>query len=315
VAGFIATASIPWLGKQRNSVGLRFSLLLVILFLLLGKASSYLSVLRMRGLMIPMPLSESRMMEFTWIGVSILASYSMVKLFQHVYHMKTPLSKIVKTIIATSLLSLITISGVSSTLYAIELRSQPSNAISTRELEDLNFLRSYSPERATVLAPSSSAYKIDSFGGMDTVHEHYRPTFFSATKAESLFDLLTHNVYQTSGVPIKYLYVSNSDLNEVRGYQNSLLFNHLTQYLPILLTNEETTIYEIPSFAPPSQSSRLTILIPSSPTETTYHYPLETVSLAQLNYTLSQDFDPKLFTYSTILLPYDPEEINLKAYP
>ena len=313
-AGFITIASIPWLVKHRNSVGLRLPLLFVILFLLLGKASSYLSVLRMSGPMIPMPLAESRIMEFTWIGVSALGSYSIVKFFQHIHHAKTPRSKIAKTIIATSLLSLIAISGISSTFYAVELRSQPSNSIAMRELEDLNFLRSHKFERGAVLAPSSSASKLDSFGGMVTVHEYYRPAFFGATKAESLFDLLTHNIYQTSGFPIRYLFVSNSDLNEVRGYRNSFLFNHLMQYLSILFTNEETTIYEIPPFAPPSQQSNLTIIIPSSPTEMTYLYPLEVVSLAGLNYTVSMEFDSRLFTYSKILFPYDPVEVNLNNY-
>jgi len=314
MAGFIVVASIPWLVKQRNSVGLRFPLLLVILFLLFGKALSYLSILRTQGLMIPMPLAESRVMEFTWVGVSILASYSIVKVFRHVCHMKVSHPKVVKTFLATFTLSLMMITGVSSTLYGIELRSQPTNTTSTQELESIDFFRSNSLKQASVIAPSLSTYKLDSFGGRPTVHQYYRPAFFSAERPESFFDILTHNIYQTSNVPINYLFISNRDLNEIKDYPNSFLFNHLTQYLPILLTNEETAIYEIPPFAPPSQASNLTILIPSSPTEITYLYPLETVSLAQLNYTLSLDFDPKLFTYSTIILTYDPEETNLNNY-
>jgi hypothetical protein len=247
------------------------------------------------------------MVDFTWIGVALLSTPILIDILKWCANTdvnKRQLIRISKKSAITILLIGIILSSYSSTLYNVEIRSMPFLTLTDSELKALDYLQNETPKNVTVLALGYSPNKINDFGGRFPV-EYYQPAIFGADSFEAFLDILINNPYNLyAHFPIKYVWLTNSNISELKKYEKGFFVRHLLNYLPIIYKNDEVTIFEIPSFSPPLEHSDLVVNIDPLATSD-QEIVLEMLSLANLGYSIKLNFEPSTAA-NTIILPNDP---------
>jgi len=292
IALFMAVPVAYQLFRSREFGILKLPIIILLISVSWERALTYLVT---RNMIQFAYFSPVRVVEFTWMGVAILAAPALISILKGVAnsdHTKRKLRWISKKFGTTVLLTMIVIVGSSSTLYNVHTRSTPSITLTDNELQALDFLRNETPSKVTVLALGYSVNKIDTFGGRFPVM-HYEPAIFGADDFEAFIDMIKHNTYELYGhFPIRYFWLSDSDAGEMQKYERGYFIGDLLNYLPVVYANEEVKIFEIPSFFSPSSESDLTV-VKSISNISKQNVLMSAIALAGLNYTLRCDFDLK----------------------
>ncbi|MHA1705201.1 MAG: hypothetical protein ACTSUX_03880 [Promethearchaeota archaeon] len=305
IALFMAIFGAYKLLKAEKFAILKFSFSVIFISVILERIMSYFTVKNIMQLVLFPPM---RIVEFTWIGVSILATPILVDVLRCVSNSegKKGFTSIVKRFCVANVLIMIFIIGFSSTLYNVNIRSTPNIILTDNELKALGFLENNIPVNNSLLALGYSINKINSFGVHYPV-SYYQTAIFGASTFEAFTDIMKYNTYELyAHFPIKYFWLSKSDINELKKYESGYLVGHLLDYLPIVYANDEVVLYEIPSFSPPSQHSS-TIVVAYSPSIFNERYILEMLALANLNYSIVSELEYcSNLAYDFLVLPCDP---------
>jgi len=306
IALFMAVLGAYQLLRIREFKTLKLSLIIILVSVGLERVLSYFITENMMQFVLFSPV---RMVEFTWVGIAMLATPILELLLKQIADKDlakrlTNHSSIRKFSIAGLLIMIIT-SGSSSTLYNVQIRSTPSITLTNSELEALDFLRNEIPPNVTILALGYSVNKINDFGGRYPVM-YYQPAIFGAETFEAFVDIMNYNPYNLyAHFPIKYFWLANSDLNELKKFEKGYFVSYLLNYLPVVYKNDEVTIFNIPSFSTPSEDSDLAVV--TNPSANSNQEPvLEMLSLANLSYLTKLDFESFTSANITRILPTDP---------
>jgi hypothetical protein len=140
--------------------------------------------------------------------------------------------------------------------------SQPTSGegVSELEVDGLNFLRLSVPSNASVLTITARSQYLLSYAGLTEVqtnvnkHSH---TVFGESSPETVFYIL----YQFQ---VKYVFLSSFDKDVLSCdlTYSGFIKEFLLKYLPVVFENSCVTIYQIPEFSPPTESTTA-LLVPA----------------------------------------------------
>jgi len=251
---------------------------------------------------------EDRLTFFIMIPTVMLASYVLLKFGQT---LREHIRSNIKNVIFGSVLSMILVSGFLPSLLAFEAIDynywSSGEKLSNSELDALNFLRLNTPPNGSVLTLTERSNQLLSYAGLFPVQTYVN------RDPSIIFTLSFHEtaIYSLMKSQLKYVYLTPAD--EMKLEQNlsysGFVRDYLLKYLPIPIQNEEVTIYEIPDFSVPTNSS--TALVTSN-LNTGYFkdsagnfFPLIMLALGEIEYSTVLEDDPVRLHYSTLILTHD----------
>ena len=312
IASLLSLIGAYQLFRVNENKVLRFSYGVILISVGLERLMGYFRLMNMLELSF---IDPARMLDFTWVGIAILASPVLEALLGQIssidFTQRLTQREIIRKFSATCLLIMFIVAGFSSTLYSIELRSSTlALKVTKNELNAMDFLRVATPSNATILALGNSVNKINSFSGHYPVM-YYQPAIFGASYFETFADIMKHNTYELYGhSPIRYFWLTSSDKQELESYKDGYFLNYVFKNLPIAYKSEDVTVFALPLFYPPSSNSDL-VVVKSMSNDCLQNLFLTAIALAGLNYTVRYDFDMP-FTVSTLVLPNSLDESVLK---
>lgn len=281
-----------------------------IFFFLAGRLISFININYFN-----IGFNESRVLSFLYIPLAMLASISIMHIFEKItnIHKCQERTHLRKRLISGLIFFIILTSGLLSTLMTIEywtlhIENHPNN-ISFEELSAMEYLRLNTNPAA--LGTNLADYELV-FTFTDVSHQTLQ-TFsgtgsysFYSYKGNILFNakqsdqpLYFFNTYQTN-----YLYLAQRDYEQLSQIPDSFLGQYL-QFFPKSFENEEATIYEIPSLSAPTLNSENAIILPTNHS-TSYPNALLMFAKALYNYTIVLDSDAGLLNRTVLVLPFDP---------
>jgi hypothetical protein len=129
--------------------------------------------------------------------------------------------------------------------------------------------------------------------------------FYDSVQSGRVSYLYLPRQYQVTGYP----YYSPYGVYNVTA---SSFLSDFLDYATPAFNNSVATVYDIPSYSPPSSLSDLVLVQPAirdydlSAAETSYFFPSDILSSAHANYTVFLTGDPNQWAEKTLILPYDP---------
>ena len=197
---------------------------------------------------------EDRLTFFIMIPIVILASFVVLKFGQS---LKEHTGNNVKNVVLGFALLAILILGFLPGLLtneAVDLNYwSAGEKLSSSELDALKFLRLNTPSNSSVLTLTTRSNRLLSYAGLFPVQTYVNrdPSLILAPS------YLETAIYSLMNSQLKYVYLTSADKKELaqNPSYSGFVRDHLLKYLPIAFQNEEVTIYEIPEFSTPVNSS------------------------------------------------------------
>jgi hypothetical protein len=198
---------------------------------------------------------EDRITFFLMIPTVILTSYVLLEFNRTLRrHLKT----IGKNILFGFVLSIVLIMGFLPPLFieeAIDFNywTQPvaGEKLSALELGAFNFLRLNTPPSCSVLTVTARSKYLLSYAGLSEVQ-----TYVNRNPYLIFNPLLPETtLYSLMKSQVKYVYLTSADKKELEQNSGYSAFANLLKYLPISFQNKGATIYELPDFSIPTNSS------------------------------------------------------------
>ena len=259
---------------------------------------------------------EDRVTFFIMIPCTIMASYVVIKIF---YFLKNRLNGF-RYILLGFFLLLIIIPGFLPYLLVNEsvdlgywLAEHGSNSkLTNSEIDSFNFLRLNTPPNCSVLTLTLRSQRLLSYAGLSRlqVYVNRDPSIVLSPRS---FAALLYSLRETQ---LGYIFMTSEDeaiLN--RSYYAGFLGGHLLEYLPVAFRNDKVTIYKLPVFSPPSDSSKIAFVLRRTLNWNDI-FSLSALALSKVNYSIVLDNDPLKWRFSTLILVYDKElnENNINDY-
>lgn len=254
--GFLCIVAFVYiLAKKKNAKDLEFFIVIVLFALILGRGTRLLPV-----------YWEERFLTQLWVGLTVLAAFIFIKFVAYIRSCKIG-GKRKKMFIALMLSSVIICGAADSLLYVEYLThgyAAPGFKLSENELEALTSLRNdYVPDASVLTMTQISRLALLGFGGVggdeQTLspcgYEPYVSEYFSPKHPETVF-------YTLRNTSVLYAFLAKRDVDVLPRYTNSFMANYLVPYLPILVENDEATIYKVPTFNPPTYSAKDAVILP-----------------------------------------------------
>jgi len=208
--------------------------------------------------------------------------------------------------LATMIIGLIVVSGMSSTFLSVEYRSSltEQSPLSNVEMNVASFLFEALKEnsmgspiftisdRSRGVAEFTGSYYVVGTGGRISFSEAYpeRPLL---------------NLYNWSPTP--YILITNSDKPLLSSKYGGYVSSHLLRFIPKVYDDGYSEIYSLPNGTPPSLESKTILVLPGDETNTNYFFAYDVLSLSRYDYTTMLMNDPNIYKGDVIILPYDPQ--------
>jgi len=249
---------------------------------------------------------EKRLTAYFYLASAIIAPIAVVKFFERLHWIS-----IKKTLATAIIVCLITIYGLQSMFIVLEYWNTVSAyRPGQEEMNAVDFL-------ASILHNEKYAYTVTLTGYSDHVLTFSAPPYkltgrqivYTAENPEmTLLSLKAHNLSHA------YLYMHRRDYEVLNRYSGSWLARHLIPLLPTIYKNSEVTIYNVSSVSFPQPNSTTALVVPldgSVDPEEKWLYTYDILSLGEYNYTVVYDLDENVFSYSTLILSFDPPQLNI----
>ena len=253
---------------------------------------------------------EKRFTSYFFLASAIMAPLSVVRIVESI---KANQKKFKNTLIIVTIISIIVVYGVQSSFMVLEYWNIVLGSTyrpSEEEFEAIDFLRK-------VLQKDRYAYTITltgrSYAALAFAAPPYRLTGMQVVSTAvnpemPLLSLKARNLLHA------YLYMHDRDYEVLNEYRQSYLSRHLISMVPAIFKNDEVTIYNVSSVSFPQINSTTALVVPFDsfidPKES-WLYAYDILSLGGYNYTVFYDLDPKLLTYTTVILSFDPPLNNI----
>ncbi|MFX1521806.1 MAG: hypothetical protein ACFFCD_18020, partial [Promethearchaeota archaeon] len=293
--------------REHNDYDFSFFISTLAVLFIVGKIISYINIY-VPPTIIQTGYYERRILEIMFLPISILAGFAVAKIASRKPHAIHGIG--MKRFLSISALVFVLVIFSFSSLLSVEnfsLRAHPwvgstVSSVPDPELEGLNFIKDNASPNSYVLTYSSQSRQTLCLAGVRVPYttRDWLNQFFLSSEPSTFFVSVSN---LKSIAPTDYVYLNSRDLNSIpsSGFFNS----HLSNYLPIAFQNNETLVYNLPDFTPPT-SSNFTIVYPNSQNVSdTLYLPLDALALGSYEYDLQLFGDPNLFNNSNILLPQD----------
>lgn len=198
--------------------------------------------------------------------------------------------------------------GVQSSFLVVENLSVvviPNNQFSDAQLEAAEYMSNIlkHDKRAFTIA-----FTVESYHALSLIGSPYQLTstqiFYTAENPElPLMCLRAHNYSHA------YLYLDNKAISLANENSQSWLITHLLPMLNIVYRNSEVTIYNASSVSFPQSNTTTALVLPLSQSinaQKSSLYAYDLLSMGQYSYTSIYDKDSTIFSYDTLVLPFDP---------
>lgn len=306
VMGLLTLTSLYHLWQDPEKRKLLMPLMALIMFsLIFGKMLTFINInLFYTGYW------EIRLKSYIYLASAVIAPIILVRFFEWIKYR----NNIKRTLIATVVVSLVVVYGLQSTFVTLEywniIVSNDKIVMklsSQEEINAINFLTNIlkKDKYAYIITLSEYSYHISVFS--TPIHRltgEYKQTYLYAKNPEmTLLFMKSHNLSHA------YLYMHKRDYGILNRHSESWLAKHLISMLPIVYRNDEVTIYNVSSVSFPLSNSKTALVIPFDENEELIErwlYANDILSLGEYNYTTIFDLDPKAFSYTTLILPFDP---------
>jgi len=253
--GFLCIVAFVYILAKKKAKDLGFFIVIILFTLILGRGTRLLPV-----------YWEERFLTQLWVGLTVLAAFIFIKFVAYIRSCKIG-EKRKKMLIALILSSVIICGTADSLLYVEYLTlgyAAPGFKVSENELEALTSLRNdYVPESSVLTLTEMSRLALLGFGGVGgdeqalspCGYEPYVSEYFSPTHPETVF-------YTLRNTSVAYVFMIKRDVDILPRYTNSFMANYLVPYLPILVENDEATVYKVPTFNPPTYPAKDAVILP-----------------------------------------------------
>lgn len=199
------------------------------------------------------PLFEAdRYASIICIGASVIAAYGVIRMLKSL----TRTSSLKKTVSIFLLLLVIIPSCLSTAVYYADMSylngHKPS--VTDGELSAFEYIKNNLSSNESVLTFTyASAFKLGTFVGI-SYQSLYPYDVTDTPKNIVTYGLLaTDNpyiiTYMLSTSNTRFIYVGKDDVSLL---ESNSVFNSFLNYLPIVVSNPDATVYEVPKLAPPS---------------------------------------------------------------
>ena len=253
-----------------------------------------------------------RLTQFLWYPVSILSAYFIVKLcFAQKLRNHLPSYKM---FFSGALIVILLLSGTSSRLFLTEYYTLvPRNT--HLDYGSYEFLRQHCEVNESILVLSDwQGYDLAHNTGIQSNHIFSLSVWSTILETKSP-ETLYYFLWQYN---IRFLYVTPADNNLINNLVSggSYLFGHLTQYLPIIYSNE-AKIYNIPALSPPTEYSNLGLFLTTFPARATgsesksISYVFDAVAVSLNNYTLCDENDYSMLNEMKTIILFDRTNVKL----
>lgn len=250
---------------------------------------------------------EERMFELYKIPLAIVSS---IFLSEHVLGRLTKRknTKLLSYLAVVGLVSLILISGMSSTLlgfeyyYKVTVERQPNQ----QELSIIHNLREkvYANGKSIIISPQTPAAYLD-FTGATTIKTESPAAWKSECPEIPLFFIRYKKTTPT------YIYLHKTrDYQLIKRYHGNYLA-HLGKLALVCMENSKVQIKMIKNYSIPTPQSSAALVIPYDNTnlkilnKEQIFYAYDFLSYACFNYTTILSTDKSIKNYKTLILPYD----------
>lgn len=253
---------------------------------------------------------ESRFIPYLLLASSLIAPIAVLKLKSRIDCLLRKHTQ--RVFVSVLLISLLVVSGASTTFLNIEYCSiaanNPSNKPSASEIEALTFLRAVfnkDPDAFLVTITSHSQVNTRFSAPADAYASLYLYAGYGP-------EITLPYLYVHPALSHGYLYMDDRDFEALNsgGYDNRYLAQHLIPMLPIVFENSEVTVYNVSRIAPPLPLSDQILLLPFNARTVVDENQLfcyDMLSQGLYNYTTAFDTDNRIMSASTLLLSFDPK--------
>lgn len=236
---------------------------------------------------------ERRLLPFLFMSCSILSSVYIpdaLDRFKRIFT-RPGMTKIPGEIVSIFMISIIIISGATSTFLAIEYQESNANRnkVSDEETKMLDKFIGFFPN-STVLPLSKRSYNLAEFSDSGWRINDLRAQIWPAVYPE--IPLYFLNIMNGSSIVL----LGNPDLDVItkniryrEGFVNSFLIKNMLAAQGF--ADNSGTIVELPSMSPPSQNSETVLVLPEDLMDGDYRYVYLLLSMGGLNYTTAMDSD------------------------
>jgi hypothetical protein len=292
ITGFFALHGLIVISKtHRNNLAV-VCVILFLFVLVFGKFVSFINIEIMDLL-----YGERRFLPAIFAAVAMLASVSFLKQASKFIRQK-------KKLLLAIVVSLIIITGITSTTLSIEYWNSP-NDVNYYALEAAEYLSLPSNReiRTPILTAPPTTRSLAEYIPSPYVVDSYRYPIWESRYPEATSLILYSKYY-----PPPYLYLTNQDFDNIlTRYTDSYFTKHMFPTLSEAYSNPGITVYTLPEGTPPSVDSDVLLVIPNDES-VDYLYAYGMLSLGQYEYTACLISDFKTIVKGEhIILPRDDE--------
>lgn len=194
--------------------------------------------------------------DILWPFLSIIAAYGMKNLINifkaNLFIDKLPL----KFLVACLLIFVIFASGIPSNLLKVTYFASDQQPISEGEIAALQYLGALKIPAGSFLLTGLSketAYAVTGAQAYGIDDPIYGPLILNSKSSGTA-------LYTLNYLNISYICLSSQDLQFLENKYGDSYFNWLLPKLPIVFSNNTTTIYAVPPFSPPCDNSRTAVV-------------------------------------------------------
>ncbi len=240
--------------------------------------------------------SERRIIPLTFSASAILASISVQYIIKRIQS---------KHVLSALLLSLLVVGGFTSTGLSIEywvLHTQ-ENMLSPAERTDVALLNNLDPMHY-LLPFSQHELKVAEFAPFAWRIGHFREHIWTAKSPE-----LVLNALFSTGHPA-VIYTTEDDHTKLLEppYVEGYIMRHLLNVLPsVSHDSTQAPIYQMKAIAPPTENSRVVLVMPENYSAQNSRYAYDIMSSAGYNYTVAYIFDVRTLAKAEVVVA--PSEI------
>jgi len=293
VSGFLALQGLVIISKKHRSKPIVIFILLLLFTLVFGKLVSFINVEY-----ISLGYGEKRFMPVVFAAISIIATVSIMEL-------SSRLLKESKKALLMTMVTLVVISGITSTNLSVEYWDRPSG-LSYYTLDAIEYLSSpvNRDMRTPILTLPTAARSLAEYIPSPYIIDAYRYPIVESRYPEVPLVILYNKYYYLP----PYFFLTRQDFSILTQYLDGYFIGHMFKLLPKVYSNSEVEVYKIPEGSPLSLQSAVVLVIPSDESFD-YLYAYDVLSLGQYQFTTCLISDVKTIANGRIIiLPRDDED-------
>ena len=251
---------------------------------------------------------EKRFLSYIFLMCAMVAPIPLIGFYETI---RKTFNKHLSRTLTVLFVSMVMILGFSSLVIQIEylrLSGKGSNTISDDELSAISFLQDKMAEEkdSFIVTPTKTSAAVISIAGPKYPFSFFDILSSSKEPAMPIYAIDTYNSKHT------FLYIHDRDYNFLLNSPDNWLFSHLLPMLRPIYSNDEVSVYEIPSLSFPQPSSNTVLLTPSDERTKRWLYAQDILSLTAANYSVRADNGEDSYLEKSKILGYDPKvAINL----